>query len=96
MSYRIYYQPNRKNRRKVRFPARRAVLTAMFFALFLVCNVYPDFNSTVKDAMASLRTTAVVSLMDDLAAVFQDGGKLSAVVECFVQHLTAEEPFASG
>lgn len=98
MSYRIRYQPMRKNPGSACLRHRRAMLTVFCFFLFLmmVCNLWTDGRKAINDLLAFLRPNVVVSAMNEMAKQFQDGVNIVDAVENAFDNLIQEETFVSG
>ena len=92
MSYRIQYQPAEKEHRKEYPNFRRAILTIMCFALFLVLVRYSriDAIEVMNHILDQLRPTIVVSSMDQMAEAFKNGVHIQSVLETFIHNLIQE------
>ena len=96
MGYRIRYQPTEKNRKKnLGF---RSMLTVLCFFLFLVLvfSLWPDGKDAVKKGLDFLRPTVMISVMNEIAEIFQNGRNLVSEVETIFSNIIQGETLAAG
>lgn len=76
----------------------RSMLTVLCFFLFLVLvfSLWPDGKDAVKKGLDFLRPTVMISVMNEIAEIFQNGRNLVSEVETIFSNIIQGETLAAG